>query len=236
MKWFDNPRKRRGSTSRRRKSRRRPPKGYKSWKSWSRAMRSRIGKKKGGSMARRRGKRRGKRRSSSRRHSRRSSRRSIHVVRHPVLVNRRRHRGYRRRGNPRFSMRGVFSRATTAAVDGVWIVGGKAVTNALPALIGLSPTGILGLGIKALAAVASGYLFGFVSANAGKLAAASGFASIYEPYIKGLNLPILSPALAADDVYGYAAYPDETDTLPMSAYPGGGGGVTEDELAAYPQY
>jgi hypothetical protein len=71
--------------------------------------------------------------------------------------------------------------------------------------------------VKALSAVGAGYLFGMVSANAGKLATASGFAAIYEPYIKGLNLPIISPALADE-----GAYPDV-----LSAYP--------DELSAYPQ-
>ncbi len=120
------------------------------------------------------------------------------------------------------------SRVQQGAVDGIWIVGGKAVTNALPSLIGLAPTGALGLGVKALAAVAAGYVFGMISPNAGKLATASGFASIYEPFIVGLNLPLISPALADD--YGYAAYPED-----LSSYPSEGVG-DEDDLAAYPQY
>lgn len=113
------------------------------------------------------------------------------------------------------------NRAMQAAQDGLWIVGGKAVTNALPTLIGLSPVGALGMGIKALSAVGAGILFDFISPNAGKLAAAAGFAAIYEPFIKGLNIPIISPALAADDGYDVLeAYPDETGSL--SAYPGVG--------------
>lgn len=127
-------------------------------------------------------------------------------------------------------------RVQQGAVDGLWIVGGKAVTNALPALIGLAPTGALGLGVKAVAAVAAGYVFGMVSPNAGKLATAAGFASIYEPFIRGLNIPIISPALADDDDgYGYAAYPDELSSGGVAAYPDNGVGQ-EDELAAYPQY
>jgi hypothetical protein len=226
MKWFDNPRKRRRSPSKRRKSRRRPPKGFSSWKAWSRAMRARIGKK-GGSMARRK---RSKGRKRTR--SRRSSRRARAVV--TVRSNPRR-RHYRRRHNPRFSTRGIMSRVIQGAQDGIWIVGGKAVTNALPALIGLAPTGALGLGIKAVAAVASGYVFGMISPNAGKLATAAGFASIYEPFIRGLNIPIISPALADDDdTYGYASYPDEVGAG-VGAYPEASVGDEDYAYSAYPQ-
>jgi hypothetical protein len=82
----------------------------------------------------------------------------------------------------------------------------------------LTPTGALGIGIKALSAVGAGIVFGFVSPNAAKLATAAGFAAIYEPFIKGLNIPIISPALAADDGYdSLDAYPDEVGAL--AAYP-----------------
>ena len=226
MKWFDNPRKRR-------KKRKAPKGGWKKYMAKLRAMRG--GKKKrrstrstGGHMARR--KRRGsKRRNAPRRRSHRRARARSTVI---VRSNPRRHiRRYRRRHNPGFSARGIMGRVTQGAVDGIWVVGGKAVTNALPSLIGLSPTGALGLGVKALAAVAAGYVFGMISPNAGKLATASGFASIYEPFIVGLNLPLISPALADDD-YGYAAYPEVAG---VSSYPESGVG-DEDELAAYPQY
>lgn len=224
MKWFDNPRRKR------RKKRKAPKGGWKKYMAKLRAMRG--GKKKrrstrstGGHMARRK-RRSSKRRNAPRRRHRRSRARTSVVVR----SNPRRHiRRYRRRHNPGFSVKGVMGRVTQGAVDGIWVVGGKAVTNALPSLIGLSPTGALGLGVKALAAVAAGYVFGMISPNAGKLATASGFASIYEPFIVGLNLPLISPALADDD-YGYAAYPDA-----ISSYPESGVG-DEDELAAYPQY
>ena len=225
MKWFDNPRKRR-------KKRKAPKGGWKKYMAKLRAMRG--GKKRrstrstGGHMARRK-RRSSKRRNAPRRRSHRRARARSTVI---VRSNPRRIRRYRRRHNPgggRFSVRGIMGRVTQGAVDGVWVVGGKAVTNALPSLIGLSPTGALGLGVKALAAVAAGYIFGMFSANAGKLATASGFASIYEPFIVGLNLPLISPALADDD-YGYAAYPDT-----ISSYPESGVG-DEDELAAYPQY
>lgn len=118
-------------------------------------------------------------------------------------------------------------RVMQGAQDGLWIVGGKAVTNAIPQLLGLAPTGALGIGLKALSAVGAGILFGFVSANAAKLATAAGFAAIYEPFIKGFNIPIISPALADDDGYdSLEAYPDEVGTL--SAYPNQGG------VGAYP--
>jgi len=127
-------------------------------------------------------------------------------------------------------------RVIQGAQDGIWVVGGKAVTNALPTLLGIAPTGALGLGIKALAAVGAGYVFDMVSANAGKLAMASGFASIYEPFIKGLNIPLISPALAADDgAYGYASYPEEIAAGGVGVYPDSSG-VGDEDFAAYPQY
>jgi hypothetical protein len=126
-------------------------------------------------------------------------------------------------------------RVKNGAIDGVWVVGGKAVTNAIPSLIGLAPTGALGLAVKALSAVVAGYLFGMVSANAGKLATAAGFASIYEPFLKGL--PIIGPALAADD-YGawplYGSYPEEIGAPGVGAYPEVG--VGDDDTAYMGQY
>lgn len=167
-------------------------------------------------MARRRKRRR--RASNRRRHRVRGSVTRRHRVR-AHLSNPRRRR-YRRRRNPglgRFSVGGVVGRIKSGAVDGVWVVGGKAVTNIIPSLIGLAPTGALGLAVKALSAVVAGYLFGMVSSNAGKLATASGFASIYEPFLKGL--PLIGPALADDDGYGYAAYPEEIAAPGVGAYP-----------------
>ena len=124
------------------------------------------------------------------------------------------------------------SRVRSGAIDGIWVVGGKAVTNAIPSLVGLAPTGALGLAVKALSAVVAGYLFGMVSGNAGKLATAAGFASIYEPFLKGL--PIIGPALSADDEYGawplYGSYPNEALAPGVGAYPDTGVG---DEDAAY---
>src|SRR5258706_7376137 len=178
MKWFDNPRKRR-------KKRKAPKGGWKKHMAKLRAMRGGAKRKRrstrstGAHMARR------KRRSSKRRNAprvRRSHRR--HRARTSVVVraNPRRIRRYRRRHNPGFSARGIMGRITQGATDGIWVVGGKAVTNALPSLIGLAPTGALGLAMKALAAVAAGYVFGMISPNAGKLATASGFASIHQAF------------------------------------------------------
>lgn len=168
-------------------------------------------------------------------HNRRRHRVRGHVTRrhHRVrahMSNRRRR--YRRRHNPGFSVRGVWSRVQNGAIDGIWVVGGKAVTNAIPSLLGLAPTGVLGLGVKALAAVIGGYLFGFISANAGKLATAAGFASIYEPFLKGL--PVIGPALAADD-YGayplYGAYPEEIAAPGVGEWPQVGMGEGDEASA-----
>ena len=181
----------------------------------------------------RRSRKRGKRR-GSKRGRRRGSRRSIHIVRHPVLVNPRRRHGRRRyrRNPPRFSVRGLMRQATDGVQDAIWIVGGKAVTNAIPSLVGLSPVGATGIAIKALSALGAGFLFGFVSQNAAKLATAAGFAAIIEPLVKGLNIPIISPALAGDDDYdSLSAYPNEVGTL--SSYPQGVGAYPDDYAMQY---
>lgn len=182
-------------------------------------------------MARRK---RSKSRSRSRRRSsrRRGSSRRIAIVRHPVLVNpRRRGRRYRRNpGRRGFSVQGLMRQAMDGAQDALWIVGGKAVTNALPSLVGLSPTGALGIAVKAASALGAGFLFGFVSPNAAKLATAAGFAAIIEPIIRGLNIPIISPALADDQMYdSLSAYPEEVPAL--SAYPQAGVGAYPDDYA-----
>ena len=117
--------------------------------------------------------------------------------------------------------------AMDGAQDALWIVGGKAVTNAIPSLVGLSPVGATGIAVKALSALGAGFIFGFVSQNAAKLATAAGFAAIIEPLVRGLNIPIISPALAADDGYdSLAAYPEEVGSL--SAYPQGVGAYPDD--------
>src|SRR2546429_6348766 len=178
MKWFDNPRKRRSGSrkGRRRKGKRRPPKGgWKKYMARLRAMKKR--KHSGGTMARRRKRRRrasNRRRHRVRGHSMRRGSRRIRVRAH--LSNPRRRRYRRRHNPPRFSLGGVINRAKAGAVDAVWIVGGKAVTNIIPSLLGLAPTGALGLAIKAPSARAAGEAFGVVSANAGKLATAARFA------------------------------------------------------------
>lgn len=120
-------------------------------------------------------------------------------------------------------MSGIVGRIKSGAIDGVWVVGGKAVTNVIPSLIGLQPTGALGLAVKALAAVVAGMLFGMVSPNAGKLATASGFASIYEPFLTGL--PLIGPALAGDDELGYGSYPEAIGSYPEA--------IGADDDAAY---
>lgn len=115
------------------------------------------------------------------------------VVRHVVR---------RARRNPAFRLprlggrRGIVGQITQGVVDGAWIVTGKALTNAIPTVLKLGGTGIMGAAIKSVAAVVSGMLAGqFLGANALKLVTAGGFAAIVEPFIKGANIPVISAAL-----------------------------------------
>lgn len=208
-RWLINARKRIG---RKRRTKRPVPKGFRSWKAYMASIRP---KSKGGPMARKRRKsRKGRRRKNpgllANTPKRRRSRRA--TVRHVVRF--RRNPGLRSilRGGPA----GLLKQAMQGATDGAWIVAGKALTNALPSLVGLSQTGIMGAAVKAVAATVAGMLAGqFLGANAAKLVTAGGYAAIVEPFIKAANIPIISAALG--DTYPEQFIGSYPDTL--SAYP-----------------
>jgi hypothetical protein len=125
----------------------------------------------------------------------------------------------RRRSNPFGGLtRGLGAQLMQGATDAVGIVAGKAASRALPQLVGLSQTGIVGVAIQAGAAVAAGFLGGKVNRNFGRMVLAGGLAGILEGYIKVANIPVISASLGDeyDAVMGLYVQPTPVD--------GGGGG------------
>lgn len=118
---------------------------------------------------------------------------------------RRRHSRRRFRRNPSFSVRGILSRAKDAAVTGVQIVAGKAVTRVVRNLIpGGKPAAGQGLSwMQVLIELASATLVGyagemFLGTRAGTNLMAGGFAGVVESMVKMYKVPIVADALGDD--------------------------------------
>lgn len=175
-----------------------------------------------------------RRRNNAPRARRRSYRRRRNNPGFTVMNPRRR----RRRRNP-FGVRGgrgFVGTLTNGAMDALGIVTGKAVSRALPALVGLSQTGFAGVAIQAVASIAAGFVGNMVSPRVGRLMVAGGLAGIVEGYIKAANIPIISPALGDEyDAMGAWAGSEELAAAAgrLGLYPGSEGfGEEEGEQEA----
>lgn len=233
---------------RRSTKRRKPPGNYKSWKSWSRAMRAaktrrHTKRRKGaGTVARRRrrklygaaaaahARKRGRRSHrhraarhrrypSSRRRYRRSSARSASRAGRVLR--------YRRRNPPLFGGN-LIGRVMDGAVDATEVVLGKAVSRAIPHMVGLPQEGAMGLAVQVGAALVAGWLARNISPNASKMVLAGGLAAPIESFIKSMNIPVISAALGDEGYFAVGAYPQA-----LSAYPTGGMAGDEAEGAMY---
>jgi hypothetical protein len=89
------------------------------------------------------------------------------------------------------------------AVGGaVAVVGGKVASRALPALVGFNQTGVAGVAAQAASGYVSAWLANKLKPGLGKLVLIGAFAGIVEGFIKGANIPVVSPALG--DYYDHA--------------------------------
>ncbi len=217
MLFLVNPKHRKAS---RKRGKRKPPKGFSSWKAYMASIRpSRTKAKKGAdTMA----KKRSRKHRKTRKH-RKSSRR---IFSFNPPKRRRSHRrksvSHRRkyRGNPRVSLTptGIVNASLNGVVDAAEIVVGKAVARTIPPLIGVPTAGLMGMLVQVLTAVVVGWAGNrFVSPNAGKMMLAGALVSPIEDLIKGAGIPYLSTALGEGVVElppdHYSAYPQ------LSAYP-----------------
>lgn len=193
-------------------TRRKPPKGYSSWKAWSAALR-RKQRKGGHSVAHRR-----KRTSKRRRRGTRT-----------VTLLRSRRRTYR--SNPPLTLQRAPQLLIRGVQDAAIITVGKAGSRALPQLIGLpADSSPMGLAVVAAAAVGVGLVGHQLGGrDVGRLALAGALTAPIEGLIRAMNIPMLSAALGDDLVeVPMGAYPD---ALGMGAYPDVGLGQDEMEPA-----
>lgn len=98
---------------------------------------------------------------------------------------------------PRLSTRGLMRQTVQGVQDAAWIVGGKAVSRAVPTMFNLPKEGVVGLGVQLGTAIAAGWLaHSFAGANAGRLVLAGGLTAPLETAIVAWRIPFLAPALS----------------------------------------
>lgn len=234
LMWFDNPPRRRSKT------RRKPPKGFKSWSAWSAAMRRR--KSKGGAkMARKR--RRTSAKSTPRRRRRstvaaapRRRRRSHHRITSRRAASRAGRILRYRRPNPPNFFSNLPGRLMEAGIGAVEVTLGKAGALAIPKMVkkDMDMTSAMGLATQVVSALAIGWLGSMVSPNAGKMLLIGGLTAPIESFVKGAKIPVISEALSGQDYFAVGSYPAPVPALhgyvqapALAAY--------EDDFSAYPQ-
>lgn len=133
---------------------------------------------KGGSVARKR-----------RKHRRRAS--ANPVVRHH------RRRSYRRNPSIRGLTGGLFGALARGARCGAFVTLGEATSVAVPGMIGLPTTGLLGYAARIGVGAAIGtFGRGVLGAANAEYFVAGAFAGVYRQLVRQFNVPILAPALA----------------------------------------
>jgi hypothetical protein len=173
----------------------------------------------GGGMAKR--KRRRARANPKRRRRRHSTKLVQRRRSNPVRRIKHRRKHYRR--NPGGSMvRSVIGIAKQGVKDAAGVVIGKAATRMVSGLIPFGAnTGLMGAAKQVLVAVGVGYgAHRVMGKEFARMVVAGGIAAPLETLVKGLNIPLLSPALAAGDG-AYAALGAYPRALPagVGAYP-----------------
>lgn len=202
MIFLTNPRGRKVATKRktaRRKTKRKPPKGYRTWKGYMASIRpttKRRKKRKAAPNPKRRRVPVAKRKRAAPKRRRRAA---------PV---RRARRSYRR-NQP--ALRGFVKDLTDGSVAAFQILSGKAVARTVPQFLNLPVDGPVGIATQAGIAVIVGMfakqMFG---AAAGKLMTAGALTAPVESMIVQAGIPILSPALSAyPGVAAYVTHPSQ---------------------------
>lgn len=159
-------------------AKRRPPKGYRSWKAYMASIRP----NKGGTVARR------KRRGGSRKRRRAAAR--INPPRRRRRAAVRATRRYRRNPGGGFSVRGLTGGIVKNLTDAVSLQAGKGLTRTLAAFVPVG--GFAGYAVQLIAANVTGMLLGrFVNGNVGRLAALGGTAGVIEQLAQQMGIPLL---------------------------------------------
>lgn len=213
---------RRHAASKSRAGKRKPPRGFRSWGSYMASIRPGAKKvRRAAASSNREGPMKRKRRRSRKRSHRTAvaRRRS-----NPPAARRRRsskrgkRRGFRR--NPPM-MRGLIGTLIEGAKGGALVVGGKAVSRIVPALIGIQPVGPLGLVVQTGVGGLAFVLLDKVAGRGISMPFLYGvFANAIESLARSANLPVLSPGLGDEtELYSLAGYSPEQ----LSGYAPGAG-------------
>lgn len=135
----------------------------------------------------------------------------------------------------------IVGRVTEGLKDGAATVVGQAAARTVPTLLRLPRTGILGISLEVLSAVAVGILAErVVSRDTARSITAGGVSAPLATLAVAYNVPFLSralsPASAAAGVSGYLrAYPQGGMSVGVGAYPQGRTFTPKPFLQAYPQ-
>lgn len=234
LMWFDNPPRKRS------KSRRKPPKGYKTWAAWSAAMRR--AKSGGAKVAKKRRRRASAAKSTPKRRRRAATaaprrRRRSHAISSPRAASRAgRVLRYRRR-NPPSMLRGLPGKLVDAGLGAVTVIAGKTAALAIPKKLGLQMDGPMGLLAQVGVALAVGMAGSRISPKVGERLLIGGLCAPIESFLKGANVPIVSATLQGQDsYYAVGTYPTAPSLPSLSAYPQGMGDYVDDYTGGmYPQ-
>lgn len=125
------------------------------------------------------------------------------------------HRRFHR--NPPMTTRGVMNTLTRGAKDAFFVLIGDAGVGAVPRLVNLPTTGLVGTIVELATAVLVGMgVHKFGGGEAGRFAVAGGLARVGRSIVVGAGVPILAPALSAYPG-NLAAYPGNLAALPSGA-------------------
>jgi hypothetical protein len=201
--WLENrPRRSRTRRVRARRSstrKRRPPKGFRTWKAYMDSIRPGSKRSTGGKTMARRRRRRRRAVAANPRRRRRSTRR---VRRNPpvFLANRRRRRHVRRRYRRNPSVRGITGRVFGLGKTAAGIVAGKIVTRTIrgyvPGVVGGTTMGLLTE--VAIATLIGMFGSRFLGSKIATDMAIGGYVSAIEGFVKATNVPFAAAALGDD--------------------------------------
>lgn len=211
-----------GKMAKRTKSKRKPPRGFKTWKAYMRSIRPGAKKRRRRSTARASG----TTRSPVMARKKKSRRRRNPGAGIARRRGRRSRRGFFRR-NPGGAVRGIVPLLMEGAKGGAISTVGRIVSRGVPALVGIQPNGYLGLGVQAAAGGIAGVLVDRLLGRGVAVPFLIGvFGNVTDSLVRGLNIPFASPALGDEtELHAIAGYVHGyVPRLPRTNDVGGPGG------------
>lgn len=191
-------------------AKRKPPKPYRTWAAWSKAMQRarKSGTKKNPRRRASAGQKKTTRKTTTRSKPTMATRRKRRAPARRRSTARRaapRRRSYRRNPPRR---RDLIGKLTDATVGALQVIGGKVIVRSVPQMLGLPKSGALGIAVQAGVALLAGTLADRVlGVKAGEMVMIGALTSPLESAIAGLNIPFVSPALMPAGLGSYVRVP-----------------------------